>query len=570
MEKELVENMDMPVFQDIAYQRPSIESFRESAMRVRLKIMTAQSAEHIKMALAEFQKEYGRFETAASVCMIRHDADVSDAFYLDEMRFFEEASTIVTELISSIYAALLNAEYASSCKEEFGDMVFRKAQNKKDIVSKDIFDLLVREAALKNQYGQLISSAEIYFKGKVYNLSTIEPLTESINREIRQEAELACVQFYEKKKSQIDQIFDEMVKIRTVMAKKLGYENFIGLGYKRMERYDYTMEMVKNFREMILEYVVPVTVEIRRMQKERLGRDSLKYYDLKNLFANGNPEPIVDVSNFPERASQMFQNIFETDPSFFDVLYSHGFTDIFARKNKSTGGYCATLLDYGIPYIFLNANKLATDVTTLIHEAGHAYAAIRSVDSSPFIECISPTLEACEIHSTAMEYLSYPFIEVFFGKRSEAYREMHMTHSLLFLPYGCMVDEFQHMIYENPEMTPPERDAVWRDLEKKYQPFLDYDNVSFYEKGAAWQKKMHIFTDPFYYIDYCIAQITALEIWDISRKDYKKALQQYDKFCMEGGNTVFLDLLNRAQLSSPFEKDTIKRVIFQACSFLEI
>ena len=562
--------MDMPVFQNITYERPSIEEFKECAMRVRLKIMTARSAEHIESALTEFQKEYSRFETAVSVCMIRHDADVKDEFYLEEMRFFEETSAIVAELVSSIFTALLNVEHISSCKEKFGEMIFLKAQNKKESISKDIVDLLVREAALKNQYGQLISSAEINFKGSVYNLSTIEPFTENIDRNTRREAEFACSQFYSEQKEQMDQIFQEMVEIRTSMAQILGYENFVELGYKRMERYDYTPDMVKNFREMILQYVVPVTVEIRRLQEERLGQNALKYYDLKNLFARGNPEPDVDVSDFTKAASRMFQSIFETDPSFFDVLSSHGFTDIIARQNKSSGGYCTTILDYGIPYIFMNANKIAGDVTTLIHESGHAYAAIRSVDSSPFIECISPTLEACEIHSTAMEYLSYPFIEYFFGKKSEAYREMHMTQSLLFLPYGCMVDEFQHIIYENPAMSPAERDIAWRDLEKKYQPFLDYDGIPFYENGGAWQKKMHIFTDPFYYIDYCLAQITALEIWDISRKDYKKALQQYDQFCMEGGNSAFLDLLARAQLSSPFEKDTVKRVIFQACSFLKI
>jgi M3 family oligoendopeptidase len=224
-----------------------------------------------------------------------------------------------------------------------------------------------------------------------------------------------------------------------------------------MERYDYTPEMVERFRSAVVKYIVPVTVEIRRLQKERLDVDELKYYDLASLFATGNPRPVIRVIDLPDAASGMFRAMFEKEPSFYDVLSAHGFTDLDARKAKATGGYCTTLLDYGIPFIFTNANGMSDDVTTLIHESGHAYAAIRSVDSSPFIECLSPTLETCEIHSTAMEYLSYPYLEYFFGDGADASRQLHMTESLLFLPYGCMVDEFQHCIYEKPDLTPAER-----------------------------------------------------------------------------------------------------------------
>ena len=562
--------MDMPAFQSIEYKRPSLEEFRECVMRVRLRIMTAHSVEQIEAAIAEFQKVYSQFETSLSVCMIRHDADVKDSFYQDEILFFEEAGAVVSELTSIVYTALLNTEIADECKNKFGEMIFRKAQTKRETVSKDIIDLLAREAALQNEYGQSIASAELFFHEDTYNLSTIVPFLESTKRQTRRESELACVTFFEEEKEHFDRVFQELVEIRTDMAGKLGCENFIDLGYKRMERYDYTPEMVAKFRDAILTYIVPITVEIRRLQKERLNLDSLKFYDLKSLFSGGNPKPIIPVSAFPDAASQMFQKIFETDPSFFQVLFNHGFTDITARKNKSAGGYCSTLLDFGIPFIFMNANQIAGDVATLFHESGHAYAAIRSVDSSPFIECLSPTLETCEIHSTAMEYLTYPYLKDFFGNKSEAFREMHMTETLLFLPYGCMVDEFQHLIYENPDFSQDERHAVWRDLERKYQPFLDYDDIPFYENGGAWQKKMHIFTDPFYYIDYVLAQIVSLEIWDESRKDYRKALSQYDQLCMEGGNAAFLDLLTQAQLSNPFSADTIKRIAYQVCSFLKL
>ena len=562
--------MNMPTFQSIEYSRPSLDNFRDCAMRVRLKIMTSHTPESVEGALLEFQKEYSRFETAMSICGIRHDLDIQNVFFREETAFFEEASAIVSELVSGVYSTLLHVENIDRCKELFGEMIFRKAQNRRESVSRDIVEHLAREATLANSYQSILSEAVIEYGGEEYNLSTISPLLESPVRMERAGAHRSVADFFDFQREKLDCIFQEMVELRTEMAKRMGFDNFVDLGYKRMERYDYTKEMAADFRELVVKYFVPITAEIRRLQRERMGYESLKFYDLKSFFALGNPVPHIGRQQFSDTLSHMFREIFGKNPSFYDVLQSHGFTDIDARHKKSTGGYCVTLPDYGIPFIFVNANEIAEDVTTLIHESGHAYAALCSADSSVFFECLSPTLETCEIHSTAMEYLTYPHMDLFFGDAADAYRELHMTQALLFLPYGCMVDEFQHVVYENPTLSPQERHAIWRGLERKYQPFLDYDGISFYENGCAWQKKGHIFTDPFYYIDYCLAQIVALELWDISRQDYRKALSKYGQLCMEGGTATFLDLLSKARLSNPFLESTMKRVAYQACRFLHL
>ena len=562
--------MEMPNFNDILYERPSLEQFRDCALRVRLKIMTAHTEGVVAAALAEFQKELSHFETHSALCRIKHDTDTSDPFYLDELSYFEMADAVVSDLSSGVYSALLSSDIADVLKAEFGSMIFLKAQNRKDTVSTEIINDLAEEASLQNEYDQILSDSLIHFRGQDYSYSMMDPFLESTDREYRKEAHEAVSHFYSENSSRFDNIFDQLVKLRSSISTKLSYPSFVELGYKRMERYDYTPEMVLQFRQNILKYIVPITTEIRRLQQNRLGVSELKYYDLPVIFANGNPKPCISVDQFHGAASRMFQTIFEKDPSFYDVLYQYGFTDLKARKAKSTGGYCATLVDYGIPFIFTNANGMSDDVTTLIHEAGHAYAAIRSVDSSAFIECISPTLETCEIHSTAMEYLSYPYLENFFAEDADACRQLHMTQSLLFLPYGCMVDEFQHLVYSNPEMSCENRHQIWRELEEKYQPFLDYDHMNFYEKGGAWQKKGHIYTDPFYYIDYCLAQVVSLELWDMSRENPKKALRVYDQLCMEGGNATFLELLAKAGLESPFSTDIIKRVAYRACDFLNL
>jgi M3 family oligoendopeptidase len=467
---------------------------------------------------------------------------------------------------------LLNCPVADLLREKYGDMIFRKAKNQKEIVSSEVLDELARESSLENEYSQLQSEAEIAFGKKKLNLSLLVPYLESTDRNVRKEAHKALDVYYQGRRETYDRIFDDLVKVRTQAAQKLGYNTFTELGYKRMERYDYTRKDVETFRENILKYIVPLTKQIRNLQRERLGVGELMFYDLPCLFKGGNPTPKVSKDSYERAAGDFFRKMFGMSPSFFDVLSSHGFTDILSRPNKSTGGYCMYLEDYCIPFVFMNGNGTYDDVATVIHEGGHAYAALQGAESSPFVECLSPTLETCEIHSTAMEYMSYPYMNIFYGDRAEQYTELHMTDGLLFLPYGCMVDEFQHVVYDKPELTPDERHAVWKELESRYQPYINYDEAQtpFHAMGGAWMKKDHIFTTPFYYIDYCLSQICALELWDESRIDMKSALAKYNDLCTMGGSDTFLALLKGAHLESPFNTDVIKRLAYSTAEFLNL
>ena len=561
----------MPDFKDIKYVRPDIDAFTSFVKEVRLKLMTCQDADIASEIILDYEKKVSGFDTQYALCNILHDLDTSDDFYTDELEFFDEAFATVSELTAAVLTSLLNCPCADALRAKYGDMIFRKAVNQKETVSKEIIDELVKESSLENDYGQIQSEAQIEFGGEILNLSTLAPYLESTDRKTRRKAHIALDKYYQGKKETFDKIYDDMVKVRTEAARKLGYKSFTELGYKRMERYDYTRDDVAKFRDDIVKYIVPITEQIRKLQKERLGVDELMYWDLPTLFKNGNPVPNVSGEGYERVAGNFFRDIFGVVPSFFDVLSEHGFTDLLARNNKSTGGYCMYLEDYAIPYIFMNGNGTADDVATLVHEGGHAYAAIRSAEVSPFVECLSPTLETCEIHSTAMEFMSYPYMNMFYGDKAEQYCELHMTQALLFLPYGCMVDEYQHIVYDDPDMTPEQRHQVWKDLEKKYQPFNNYgDQMPFHEMGGAWMKKDHIFTTPFYYIDYCLAHICALQLWDESRTDMKTALSKYNQLCEAGGTDTFLNLIGKAGLESPFDTGVIKKLAYSICKFLEL
>ena len=561
----------MPDFKDIKYVRPDVDAISESFKSLRLRLMTAQDVNIASDILMEYEKLIIDFNTQYELCNILHDLDTSNEFYSDELEFFDRSTAQLSELSSAMLTVMANCPCADELKEKYGDMIFRKAANLKQTISNEVIDDYAEESSLQNDYSQIQSEAQIEFEGEKLNLSQLSAKLESTRRQTRKEAHKALDEYYMGKKETFDKIYDDMVKVRTKIARKLGYNTYTELGYKLMERYDYGPEDVKKFREAICRYIVPITVQIRKLQQERLGVDELMFYDLPTLFKNGNPSPIIPGVSLGDVAGDFFAKMFGNRPSFLEVLSEHGFTDLISRQNKSTGGYCMYLDGYAIPFIFMNANGTADDVATIIHEGGHAYAAVQSADVSPFVECLSPTLEACEIHSTSMEFMSYPYMEMFYGEKAEQYRELHMTQALLFLPYGCMVDEFQHTIYDNPDLTPDERHAVWKALEEKYQPFIKYDeDHPFHALGGAWMKKDHIFTSPFYYIDYCLAHICALQLWNLSREDMKMALMKYNKLCSLGGTDTLLKLLEKSEIESPFNTDIIKQVAFSCSEFLNL
>lgn len=560
----------MPDFKDIKYERPDIEEFETNIKSLRFKLMSTRDIEIAQDALFEYEKYVSKFNTAYALCNILHDLDTSDKFYTEELEYCEEIAARVEELCSGIMSVMLSCPCAEELKERFGDMIFLIAENSRKQINNTVIDDIVTESGLENDYAQLQSEAEIEYMGKKLNLSMLEPYLESTNRQTRIEATKKLDEYYMTRKETYGKIYDDLVKIRTQIAKKLGFNNFTELGYVRMQRFDYNADDVKVFRENVVKYIVPLSVQIRKNQTKRLELEKLMFYDQPCLFKNGNPKPQIKLEDYNKVSGEFFAKIFETTPSFFDVLSEHGFTDLISRRNKSTGGYCMYLDDYAIPYIFMNGNGTADDVATIVHEGGHAYAAVKSSEVSPFQECLSPTLETCEIHSTAMEFLSYRFMDMFYGSDSDKYRQLHMTNAMLFIPYGCMVDEFQHIVYDNPDMTPDERNEVWKNLEAKYQPGINYDDHPFHEAGCAWMKKDHIFTTPFYYIDYCLSHVVALALWNESESDFKAAMIKYNQLCELGGTDTFKKLLEAADLPSPFDTDVIKRLAFACCRFLEL
>lgn len=566
----MVDPMTRLPFSKLPYQRASLDELRAQARRSRLLLRIAMSPHAVENALVEFDSALSTFRTLSTIARIRHDQAVDDPAFAAEQAFYDEAEAEVLQIERQVHQAMLKCRHAVSLGERFGSMLLRRAENSDQLISAKVVSLIAEENRLASQYQTDMAEPDVQFDGRCLSIAQIEPYLQNPDREIRRAAHAAISDFFRSRSVQFDQTFDQLVRLRDSISRGLGFRRFTELGYRRMERFDYGRAEVEALREAIVRYIVPMTVEIRRLQRRRLGIDRLYHYDLPCLFPQGNPVCRIAPTRLAQTAERLFDELLGESPSFFHQLSERGFLDLLARPNKTGGGYCSTILDARLPFILMNASSTPQDITTLMHEAGHAYASIASFSEPRLSICHSPSLDICEIHSTAFEFLSYPLMSSFFGDDAEDYALMHMTESLLFLPYGCQVDEYQHRIYDNPAMTPAERHATWRALEEKYQPYLEYEEEEYFDRGCAWHKKEHIFVSPFYYIDYCIAQISAMELWTLAREDKDEAISRYIRLCKAGGSAPFGELLKTAGLGSPFSPDTIKKIAYQACTFLEL
>jgi len=352
------------------------------------------------------------------------------------------------------------------------------------------------------------------------------------------------------------------------MAQSLGYDNFVQLGYARMLRSDYTPEMVAKFRTQVLEEIVPLASSLYERQRKRLGLDELKYSDIEFKFKTGNAAPKGDPNWIVERASKMYKELSAETGEFFDFMIDQNLLDVESRNGKAPGGYCTYIEGHKAPFIFSNFNGTRGDVDVLTHEAGHAFQVYSSKDLE-IMEYLWPTYEACEIHSMSMEFFTWPWMNLFFEEDVEKYHFSHLVGAIQFLPYGVAVDEFQHEVYLHPEMTAEERNQCWRKIEHKYLPHRKYDGIEFLEKGGFWQKQSHIFSAPFYYIDYALAQICAFQFWKKDQEDHKQAWADYLRLCKKGGKHSFLKLVEIANLESPFKAGVVGSLVGKIREWLE-
>lgn len=507
------------------------------------------------------------FSTMYSIANIRHSIDTRDEFYDQEINFYNENLPLLEKLFDTFYHALLISPFRNELEKKYGRYLFDLLETKAKTFSPEIMEDLVEENKLITEYSKLIAAAEVEFQGEKYTLAQLTPFRQSKNRVRRKAASQAYFGYYAEHEEKLDRIYDDLVKVRTRMAHTLGYENFIELAYFRMMRTDYNAEDVKQYRDQVYYELVPIVTELKKRQSKRLGLDELKFYDEALSFNTGNPMPLGDADWIIKNAKTMYEELSPETDKFFNFMLDYNLMDLLAKSGKESGGYCTSLPDYKAPFIFANFNGTQDDVEVMTHEAGHAFQGYQSKDLTPS-QYVYPTMESAEIHSMSMEFFTWPWMKLFFGDQTDKFKFSHLSGTLEFIPYGVAVDEFQHWVYQNPQASPQERKDTWREIEKKYQPHLDFDGFEYLENGGKWTRQLHIFTSPFYYIDYTLAQVCAFQFWIKDQENHQKAWQDYLNLCQAGGSRPFTGLLELANLSNPFEEGSIASVMPEIQEFL--
>ena len=555
-------------FSEMPYERPEKEEVEQAfAEHIQLFKESTTVEEQIE-ALKSLQAYSNWLDTQANLVSIRHSIDTEDAYYKAEKDYIDEVMPGIQEFTTDYYQALVQTPFRKELEEKWGIQLFKLAELKLKTFSPEIIPELQLENKLTTEYGQLIASAKIEFDGEERTLAQLTPYEQSTNRDERRQASSAKFGFLAENEEKLDRIYDDLVQVRTRMAQKLGYDNYVELGYARMSRTDYDAEMVANFRQQVQDYIVPVATKLRERQQKRIGVDTLKYYDESFTFQTGNAVPKGDAEWIIENGKVMYKELSKETDEFFSYMIENELMDLLSKKGKESGGYCTFLPEYGSPFIFSNFNGTSGDIDVLTHEAGHAFQVFQSRHLG-VPEYSFPTMEAAEIHSMSMEFLAWPWMELFFKEDTEKYKFAHMADSLLFIPYGVAVDEFQHFIYANPEATPAERKLYWSKLEERYLPHRNYDGNAYLEAGGFWQRQAHIYQVPFYYIDYTLAQICALQFWQQMNEDQSKAWSHYLTLCQKGGSMSFLKLVEVAGLRSPFEEGCVSSVIGEIEAWLD-
>ncbi len=547
-------------FKDMPYERVDFDRVEKEMKALMEDFDAAKSGEEQFEVHRKYYKLTDQVETAMTIAHIRYDADTSDEFYSKEHEFYDEKGPVYSNLVLEYQKKLYASPYRSYLEEKIGSVAFKNMEIAQKAMDEKLIPLMQEENALVLEYNKIIASAKIQFDGKELNLSLLRPYRVSPDRSVRAAAWKKTSEFYEENAEKLDEIFDKLVKNRTEQAKKMGYENYLELGYYRMNRNCYGQKEVEAFRSQVKEFFVPFAERLHDRRRARLGLDKLKFIDASVYFKDGNPAPVGTPDEILAAGQKMYSELSPETKEFYDFMMENELFDVLGRKSKRAGGYMTYMPVYSSPFVFANFNGTSGDVDVITHECGHAFQGYLS-GKDPIREHSNIGMETAEIHSMAMEFFTQKWMPLFFGERSGDYIEMHLEDSAAFIPYGCMVDEFQHIIYENPGMTPAQRHAAWLELEKEYRPHQDYEDDAFYGKGGYWQNQLHIYNYPLYYIDYCLAQTCALQYKVWMDESFEAAWESYLKLCRLSASDFYTNMIKEVGLMSPFEPGCLKNIV---------
>ena len=552
---------------EMKYERVPKETVIEKIKDIITRVENAKDGQELLSLRREYNTLSEHVGTMARLASTRLNLNSRDEFYTAEMDYYNEALPEIQMYDIKFTKAFLDSPCLEDAKKELNPLVVTMMELSLKCADERVLEEMQEENKLSTEYSKFVSELTYDFRGEKMTLGALRKFMQDSDRATRAEAYNALGKALGENSEFLDTIYDKMVKVRDKMAKKLGYENYVGLGYNLMQRTAYDKEAVGVFRKNVLKDLVPVISELKKKIAKKLGIDELKLYD-DNTYSENDPKPILDAEGILAAGKEMYHEMSPETREFIDMMFESDAFDVLPREGKWTGGYMTFFPDYRQPFIFANFNGTTADVDVITHEAGHAFAYyVGRNEMLP--ETQLGGMETAESHSMSMEFFAWKYMDKFFGDRADAYKYKHLFSAMSFIPYGVIVDYFQEIVYENPEMTPAERNEVWSKLEAEFRPYMNAQGIEYLEKGTRWQYQNHIFQSPFYYIDYCLAQIVAFEFLQLSLEDYEGALRTYIDHARRTGNYNFTELIKMAGLKSPFENGALTEVANMCRELLE-
>ena len=557
-------------FNEMTYTRPDIGALLARCKELAAKAAAAPDGDALVRLYYEQSEAFAEYNTAANLANIHYTCDTRDEYWKAEQDFFDANGPAVTNASVEISRAFLANPHVDALTEKFGTTCVAGMKNAVLSMDDRTVELQQQFNALVSRYQQIYGGALVELDGKQLTIPQLGPYKEDLDPAVRRAAYEAEAGYFDAHRAELDELYGEIVKNLNAQARVMGYHDYSELSYVRMNRIGYGPEEIRKFRDQVANDVVPQLQKVMALRAKRTGIARPTFTDLPIMFKDGNPKPIPGYKARMDAARTMYHELSPETAEFIDFMQGNELFDVESRPGKMSGGYMTSLPSYKAPFIFANWNNTSGDVDVLTHECGHAfegYVAERDPHVPADLEC--PGMESAEIHSMAMEFLTAPWHHLLFGKDTDKYALLHAEDSFVFLAYGCEVDEFQHIMYQNPDLTPDERNAEWLKLEKKYRPWIDFDSLPFYGRGAGWQRQLHIYECPFYYIDYCLSTMAALQFFLLSLTDHKDAWERYLRLVRRAGMASYTELLETAGLKVPFEEGSIKGIAQQMTDWLE-
>ena len=557
-------------FNEMTYTRPDIDALLARCRELAAKAAASPDGDALVRLYYEQSEAFAEYNTAANLANIHYTCDTRDAYWKAEQDFFDANGPAVTNASVEISRAFLANPHVDALTEKFGTTCVAGMKNAVLSMDDRTVELQQQFNALVSRYQQIYGGALVELDGKQLTIPQLGPYKEDLDPAVRRAAYEAEAGYFDAHRAELDELYGQIVQNLNAQARVMGYHDYSELSYVRMNRIGYGPEEIRKFRDQVANDVVPQLQKVMALRAKRTGIAHPAFTDLPILFRDGNPKPIPGYKARMDAARTMYHELSPETAEFIDFMQDNELFDVESRPGKMSGGYMTSLPSYKAPFIFANWNDTSGDVDVLTHECGHAfegYVAERDPAIPADLEC--PGMESAEIHSMAMEFLTAPWHHLLFGRDTDKYALLHAEDSFVFLAYGCEVDEFQHIMYQNPDLNPDERNAEWLKLEKKYRPWIDFDNLPFYGRGAGWQRQLHIYECPFYYIDYCLSTMAALQFFLLSLTDHKDAWERYLRLVRRAGTASYTELLETAGLKVPFEEGSIKGIAQQMTDWLE-